>query len=153
MNLAGEIQQEFRAAQYKGLPTPILWIVDYFVIDGEGFRFGRFYRTAGWYSHILIWTSFATWLVANILFNSVIEYGAYFLCLTGLLQLSANLIWWVVRNPVPLVIPFEDNKIEPVFGFSYWLTFGTGNARALLIRELLINCVALQEFFALFWRL
>lgn len=64
------MQQEFRAAQYRGLPLPILWIVDYFVIDGEGQRYGRFYRTAGWYTHILMWTAFPCWLLAVILFKS-----------------------------------------------------------------------------------
>lgn len=100
--------------------------MDYFIIDGEGFRFGRFYRTAGWYCHILIWTSFATWLVANILFKSVIEYGAYYLGLTGLLQLLANIIWAVVRNANTLVIPFEDAELKPKYGFSFWLTLSNG---------------------------
>lgn len=68
--VAGHIQQQFRAAQIRGLPLPILWIVDYFVIDGEGFRFGRFYRTAGWYTHIVMWAAFACWLLAIILFRS-----------------------------------------------------------------------------------
>lgn len=126
MFLAGQLQQEFRAAQYRGLPTPILWVVDYFVIDGEGFRFGRFYRTAGWYSHILLWCAFTAWLVANILFRSVILYGAYCLGITGILQILANLIWLVVRNSNPLVIPFEEGVITMKFGFSYWLTLVTG---------------------------
>jgi len=53
--LAGLLQKTFRKGQRRGLPFPILWIAEYFVIDGEGIRFGRFYRTAGWYCHILLW--------------------------------------------------------------------------------------------------
>lgn len=53
--LAAEINQEFRAAQYKGLPYPILWVAEYFTFDGEGVRWGRNYRTAGWYTHIMEW--------------------------------------------------------------------------------------------------
>ncbi|KAJ8970438.1 hypothetical protein NQ314_001233 [Rhamnusium bicolor] len=123
---AGHLQQQFRAAQYRGLPLPILWIMDYFVIDGEGFRFGRFYRTAGWYTHIIMWTAFACWLLANILFTSVINYGAYFLGICGALQLVANLVWLVVRNPNPLVIPFEDGDMVTKYGFNYWATFVMG---------------------------
>lgn len=129
---AGKLQQEFRAAQYRGLPTPILWIVDYFVIDGEGYRHGRFYRTAGWYSHILMWTAFATWLTTVILCRSVIGYAAFFLGLTGALQLTANLVWLVVRNPSQLVIPFEDAEIRTKFGISYWITFANGSFNSII---------------------
>lgn len=125
--LAGRLQQQLRAAQIQGLPLPILWIMDYFVIDGEGFRFGRFYRTAGWYTHIVMWVSFTSWVLANILFRSVIRYGAYFLGLTGISLLSANLLWCVIRNPNPLVIPFEHDTIRMKYGFSFWLALFTGN--------------------------
>ncbi|KAF5286734.1 hypothetical protein FQR65_LT12467 [Abscondita terminalis] len=123
---AGLLQQQFRAAQYRGTPTPILWIIDYFVIDGEGYRFGRFYRTAGWYTHILIWAAFPCWLLAIILFRSVIRYGAYWLLLCGSLLVFANIVWSTIRNPFPLSIPFEDDVIVMKFGFSYWLCLCTG---------------------------
>ena len=123
---AGRIQREFREAQHRGLPTPIIWVVDYFVIDGEGYRHGRFYRTAGWYSHITMWTALPCWLLANILFTAVVHYGAYLLGLAGCLLLTSNLLWLVIRNPYPLVIPFESAIIVTKFGFSYWLTFCTG---------------------------
>ncbi|KAG5886749.1 hypothetical protein JTB14_019446 [Gonioctena quinquepunctata] len=123
---AGLLQRQFRAAQYRGLPLPILWIVDYFVIDGEGQRYGRFYRTAGWYTHIVMWTAFACWLLANILFRSVIHYGAYILGLCGILQLFANFIFLVVRNPFPLAIPFEVDTLVTKFGFHYWCNFCMG---------------------------
>lgn len=123
---AGRIQQEFRAAQLRGVPTPILWVVDYFVIDGEGYRHGRFYRTSGWYCHILMWTAFATWLLALILFRSVIIYGGYCLGMTGILQLAANLVWIVVKNPSPLYIPFDGADLRTSFGSSFWITFFNG---------------------------
>lgn len=126
MILAGRIQREFREGQRIGLPLPILWIVDYFIIDGEGFRYGRFYRTAGWYAHIAIWTAFPCWILANILFRSVIMYGAYFLAITGGLLLLSNLLWVVIRNPLPLEIPFEHETIILRYGASFWLTFLTG---------------------------
>lgn len=135
---AGTLQQEFRAAQYRGLPLPILWVIDYFVIDGEGYRHGRFYRTAGWYAHIAIWTAFPCWLMANILFRSVIRYGAYFLLIGGVLQLTANLIWCVVRNPNSLIIPFENATMTTKYGLSFWLNFSTGLTSVLLSILLII---------------
>ena len=54
-SLAGRFNQEYREAQFRGLPLPILWIAEYFTFDGEGIRWGRHYRQAGWYSHILMW--------------------------------------------------------------------------------------------------
>ncbi|XP_022909299.1 dual oxidase maturation factor 1-like [Onthophagus taurus] len=125
---AGRIQREFRAAQFTGLPLPILWVVDYFVIDGEGFRYGRFYRTAGWYAHIAIWTAFPCWIIANILFKAVVQYGAIFLGLAGGFLLLGNFLWAVIRNPLPLVIPFEDDILKFSYGSSFWITLITGLA-------------------------
>lgn len=124
---AGTFQQEFRKAQYHGTPTPILWVAEYFLIDGEGFRFGRFYRTAGWYTHIALWMAFPCWIIANILFRSLIRHGAYFLIGTGCLQLLGVLLWSVIRNPNELFIPFADGNIVTKYGITYWLTFASGD--------------------------
>lgn len=131
--LAGVFQQEFRKAQYHGTPTPILWVAEYFLIDGEGFRFGRFYRTAGWFTHIALWTAFSCWIIANILFKSLISYGAYFLACTGGLQLLGVLVWTSVRNYNELFIPFADGNITTKYGSTYWLTFASGNSSGILI--------------------
>ncbi|XP_021933136.1 dual oxidase maturation factor 1-like isoform X2 [Zootermopsis nevadensis] len=125
---AGVLQQSFRQAQNRGLPLPILWVVDYFTMDGEGLRYGRHYRTAGWYAHIAMWAAFPCWLLANVLFISVIRYGAYFSALTGALQLLACLLWVVVRNPNPLIIPFEAGNITTKYGIHFWLTLISGTA-------------------------
>lgn len=53
--IAGEIAQELRAAQFKGLPLPILWIAEYFAVDGELIRWGRSFRTAGWFTWQVLW--------------------------------------------------------------------------------------------------
>ncbi|CAH0546648.1 unnamed protein product [Brassicogethes aeneus] len=129
---AGRLQQQFRDAQHRGLPLPILWIADYFIIDGEGFRFGRFYRTAGWYAHILLWAAFATWILTIILNQCVIVYGGYFLFVTGCLQLCAVAVWSMVRNPIPLVIIFEDGNITTRYGPSYWFAMANGKSIYLL---------------------
>ncbi|XP_057657303.1 dual oxidase maturation factor 1-like isoform X1 [Diorhabda carinulata] len=123
---AGKLQREYRQAQYRGVPHPILWVVEYFIIDGEGLRYGRFYRTAGWYTHILMWTAFPCWILSVILFRSVIRYGAYFLGICGGLLLFGNFIYLVIRNPNTLKIHFEDDILTTKFGFHYWCTFALG---------------------------
>ena len=52
---AGRLNQEFRAAQFRGMPYPILWVAEYFTLDGEQIRWGRKFRQAGWYTHQFLW--------------------------------------------------------------------------------------------------
>jgi len=79
ISLAGRFNREYRAAQFRGLPFPILWIAEYFTFDGEGIRWGRHYRQAGWYAHICMWwvlhsyfllvlshKSFLVWITLNV---------------------------------------------------------------------------------------
>ncbi|XP_043248192.1 dual oxidase maturation factor 1-like isoform X2 [Colletes gigas] len=119
---AGLLQRNYRDAQKRGLPIPILWTVEYLTIDGEGIRFGRFYRTAGWYCHILLWAAFAGWILANIFLQTVGRYAAYFTATTGILQILACIVWIAVHNPTPLVIPFEDDTIRIRLGQHFWMT-------------------------------
>lgn len=53
---AGRFNREFRADQFRGVPYPIQWIAEYFTLDGEQIRWGRRFRVAGWYTHILLWS-------------------------------------------------------------------------------------------------
>lgn len=52
---AGRVAREFRAAEVRGMPYPILWIAEYFTLDGEQIRWGRKFRLGGWYAHIFLW--------------------------------------------------------------------------------------------------
>lgn len=52
---AGRVNREFRAAELRGMPYPILWISEYFTLDGEQIRWGRKFRLGGWYGHIFLW--------------------------------------------------------------------------------------------------
>lgn len=109
---SGRINREFRAAQWRGLPLPILWISEYFTLDGEDILWGRSYRLAGYYAWIMVWTAFPLWLLANILFFMVIRNGAYFLMLTGGSLLTANILYAGIRYGFqPMVIPFTAEKM------------------------------------------
>jgi len=124
---AGKINKQLRFGQQSGLPLPILWVVEYFVFDGELVRWGRNYRTSGWYTNEVLWTSFVLWIIANILsvFNPLYAGGAFFL--TGALMLTGTIIWTTLRlGYQPLIIPFEDSDLRTTYGADFWLVVSGG---------------------------
>ncbi|KAH3869203.1 dual oxidase maturation factor 1-like isoform X1 [Dreissena polymorpha] len=123
---AGPFNQAYRAAQYRGLPLPILWIAEYFTIDGEGISWGRHYRQAGWFSHISLWLCFPLWILTNVLFFVLLKYGACCLVLTGVCMNISNFIWYKCRNVNDLKIPFVAGFMEFSFGGSFYVCLGTG---------------------------
>ncbi|XP_062591374.1 dual oxidase maturation factor 1-like [Saccostrea cucullata] len=124
---AGRFNQEFRARQFRGTPFPIIWIAEYFVFDGEGVRWGRHYRQAGWYAHILMWLALPLWIITVILFFILLKYGAYMLMLTGGLMVSANITWATNRNPFELMIPFSaEHRLEFHYGPCFYVNLFTG---------------------------
>lgn len=136
---AGNINREFRRAQYKGLPYAILWIAEYFTIDGENIRWGRSYRMAGFYTHICLWTAFALWLITLILFMVVISYATFFLGLTGVVIVIGNIIYGTLRWGPDLVIPFTaHDKLEPHFGWCFYLSLITGIGCILLAIAIIV---------------
>ncbi|XP_061171546.1 dual oxidase maturation factor 1-like isoform X2 [Saccostrea echinata] len=124
---AGRFQQEFRSAQFRGTPLPVIWIAEYFIFDGEGIRWGRHYRQAGWYAHIMMWLALPLWILTIVLFFILLKYGAYFLMLTGGVMVIANILWATIRNVNELLIPFSaEHKLEFHFGPSFYLNLITG---------------------------
>ncbi|XP_072038743.1 dual oxidase maturation factor 1-like isoform X2 [Amphiura filiformis] len=107
---SGRINREFREAQWLGKPYPILWIAEYFTLDGEDIRWGRSYRLAGYYTWIILWTAFPLYLISLILFFNVVRYGAYFLMATGVTMITGNIIYASVRFGSEMIIPFTDEK-------------------------------------------
>lgn len=119
---AGLFNREYREAQLKGLPYPILWVAEYFTIDGEGIRFGRYYRQAGFYSHLMIWLAFPLWIIALILFKTTLQYASYFSMMTGGSLLIANILYATIQNPLPLEIPFSTEKVLIFhYGWCFWM--------------------------------
>ncbi|KAK2164702.1 hypothetical protein LSH36_60g05048 [Paralvinella palmiformis] len=124
---AGLFNREYRHAQNKGLPYPILWIAEYFTLDGEWIRWGRFYRQAGYYTHIMIWLSFSLWVLTLILFKMVVVYGGVISLLTGLSLLIANCIYGLMRNKNELVIPLTAEAVlDTTYGWCFWLCLING---------------------------
>uniref|UniRef100_A0A2P2I2M9 Dual oxidase maturation factor 1-like n=1 Tax=Hirondellea gigas TaxID=1518452 RepID=A0A2P2I2M9_9CRUS len=143
--MAGRIQREYREHQIRGTPLPILWVAEYFTFDGEGIRFGRHYRLAGYYAHICMWAALPAWLLTVILSNMVVKYGAYMLTLTGACLTSAALIWSSIRNPgLELKVPFDppEGILTTRFGANWYLALIVG----LICMLFGILVVCLEEF-------
>ncbi|XP_038078575.1 dual oxidase maturation factor 1-like isoform X2 [Patiria miniata] len=118
---SGRINREFREAQWSGKPLPVLWIAEYFALDGEDIRWGRTYRTAGFYTWIMVWTAFPLWILSMALSFMVLRYCGYFLMMTGGFLWLGNIMWAAVRfGSTNLIIPFSKEK---VLTFSYGPTF------------------------------
>ncbi|XP_015782301.1 dual oxidase maturation factor 1 [Tetranychus urticae] len=127
----GHLKYQYGQSASKGLPIPILWVLDYFTIDGEDYRFTRFYQHAGWYCHTLLWFSFGCWLLSSCLFCIVIEYGSLMMMVTGLCLIATNIIWAFHSNPIPLEIPFRSpngkvNYLHPDYSWAYWINLTNG---------------------------
>uniref|UniRef100_H2Z2I0 Dual oxidase maturation factor 1 n=1 Tax=Ciona savignyi TaxID=51511 RepID=H2Z2I0_CIOSA len=124
---AGRINQEFRQAQYRGVPLPIQWIAEYFTLDGELIRWGRSYRTAGWFTNEVLWTAVPVWLIANILSGVVLFYAGCMFMLTSAFMFVSLIIWSTIKwGSQPLTIPFEDAVLNPHYGASFWLVLAGG---------------------------
>ncbi|GFS47752.1 dual oxidase maturation factor 1 [Trichonephila inaurata madagascariensis] len=148
---AGRLNREYRAAQWKGLPYPILWVVEYFTIDEGNFRHGRYYRIAGWNCHIALWMAFPLWLLSNILFFMVIRYGAYFLSLTGGCLLLTNLLFASIRNAVPVDLRFQSRPLVLHYDWCFWLVLFTGLLCELLAVIIIFMDLRFPEEIAVFF--
>ncbi|XP_052263287.1 dual oxidase maturation factor 1-like isoform X2 [Dreissena polymorpha] len=124
---ANQFNQEYRAAQFRGLPLPILWVAEYFTLDDEWLRWGRHYRESGLYASIALWISLVFWVLANILVFMLLRYNAYMVTLTGLTMCTSVVIKHNFQNPAPLRIPFSaEHVLHMNYGYSFWMCFFTG---------------------------
>lgn len=123
---ASLLNRMFREMQRRGSPYPILFVAEYFTPDGEGLRWGRFYRNAGYFTHIMVWAALPLWILSLILFKMVIRYGAYCSVMTGTSLMVANIIYSYLRNSNQLEIPFPDATLNFHWGWSFWMCLSMG---------------------------
>ena len=77
--------------------------------------------------------SFATYLMAILLYIFVIRYGAWWTVITGSVMILACFSYGVIIiNDPELKIPFQDDILEPKFGWSWYLVLFTGIATLFL---------------------
>ncbi|MCL4134456.1 UNVERIFIED_CONTAM: hypothetical protein GTU68_013961 [Idotea baltica] len=120
------MSHHYHEALEKGLPYPILTAAEYLTLDKEGLSWGRAYRNAGYYAGIVLWSAFATWILANILLLNVPRYGAYLMMLTGYLMIISAILFWSLKPKTPLVMRFEETLITFHLGWCFWMTLVVG---------------------------
>ncbi|XP_012059858.1 PREDICTED: dual oxidase maturation factor 1 [Atta cephalotes] len=125
---SGEMTSAFKQALHQGAPFPIISLAEYFSLHQEGFSWGSRYREAGYYASIMLWTSFASWLMMNLLLMMVPRYGAYGMIFTGLCMLLTNLIYSTLLPCEPLIAHIEGSILSFNLGWNYWLVLSAGAA-------------------------
>ncbi|XP_067686200.1 dual oxidase maturation factor 1-like isoform X2 [Haliotis asinina] len=110
----------------RGLPDPILRVVEHLCADAGGLRWGKAFHTSGAFACALLWTSFAFWIVTNILLFSVICYGGYTFTLTGFSMSLTCVVYHVCQPRNSLMISYGEHILRTHYGWSFWLILVTG---------------------------
>ncbi|CAH1170058.1 unnamed protein product [Phaedon cochleariae] len=121
-----QMGNSFKEALIRGLPFPILTIAEYFTVGQEGLAWGGQYRAAGYFAIIMLWTSFAIWMLMNLMLIVVPRYGALLMTLCGFLLLSTVCGYFGMLPETPLVIHVEGAVLNFEFGWCYWLVLIAG---------------------------
>lgn len=123
-----QLEEEYKTALIKGLPFPILTVIEYLAVDAEGFCWGRNYREAGYYTSIFLWAAFVLWVCMNMLLVIVPRYGAYLMTATGGMMMFSDFVYWWLLPGKPLVIHVEGVTLTFELGWCFWLTLVAGFA-------------------------
>lgn len=79
------------------------------------------------FTNILIHrTAFSCWIVSNIMLQFVSRYTAYSIGIVGGLQILTCILWVIIRNETPLIIPFENGTLTLHFGLHFWMSLTCG---------------------------
>jgi hypothetical protein len=130
---AAHINRDFRASQFRGVPYPIQWIAEYFTLDGEQIRWGRYYRYAGYYCHIMMWTCFPIWvLMCGVFAFGSLKQALQLMGFLGFFMILAPLVYGslIKADPtVPLQFPFPSGVLTISYGWAFYtiLAFGLFN--------------------------
>ncbi|XP_033724630.1 dual oxidase maturation factor 1-like [Pecten maximus] len=117
---------ELKECLTRGLPDPVVAIVEYLATDQGGLRWGRGFTMAGYIAHILLWTSFSFWFLANILLCSVVFYGAALYTLTGICMILSNISYHVLQPTRDMRMLCSDSDFTIKYGICFWAVFAVG---------------------------
>lgn len=134
-----QMRREYHQALERGLPYPILTVVEYLSQDDGGFSWSRQYRAAGYYTSMLLWVSASVCVLMFCLHCAAPKYGIYAMQALGVLLLLTNLNYatLVPRGDQKLVIPFEGQSLTFRFGWNFWLVLVGGKFK----RPRTVSCV------------
>uniref|UniRef100_A0A6G1S339 DUOXA-like protein C06E1.3 n=1 Tax=Aceria tosichella TaxID=561515 RepID=A0A6G1S339_9ACAR len=134
-----QMRLEYQQALERGLPYPILTVVEYLSQDDAGFSWSRQYRAAGYYTSMLLWVSASVCVLMFCLHCAAPKYGIYAMQALGILLLLTNLNYatLVPRGDQKLVIPFEGQSLTFRFGWNFWLVL-VGGCLSLLVGTIIV---------------
>lgn len=137
----------------RGLPQPLVSVLDFFYVDAAGLRFGREVWFAGYIANILLWTSFAFWVASNVLLCSVIWYGAACLTLCGVSMITTSVTYHLLSPQYPIRMSCGEEHLALYYGWCFWsvLVFGILTTIVGLVLFLLEHKVPekMAEFFVI----
>ena len=71
-------------------------------------------------------TAFVFWIISSVLLLSVVCYGAFMFCLTGVAMVLTCVVYHVCQPPIALTIHFGDSVLTTRYGWCFWLTLASG---------------------------
>ncbi|RCN43905.1 hypothetical protein ANCCAN_10106 [Ancylostoma caninum] len=122
--------EELRSAYQRGLPYPILSILEYFSLNQDAFDWGRHYRTAGHYTSAAVSLALGCWSLAVVFLLLLPHFYNRAMLATGLSALLACLLY-LVMAPCQLEIGFVGTEGKRIvmkmsFQWSFYCVFAVG---------------------------
>ncbi|EYC19949.1 hypothetical protein Y032_0023g792 [Ancylostoma ceylanicum] len=115
-----KMEKELSNALVKGLPFPILKVIEY--LSGDGFSWGRQYRVAGYYTACMLWLSFYTWIISFVCLAFLPHYFARCIFYTGTFMGIGDLIF-VLNIPRQMYIRFPTQDGDTLLKFRLSICF------------------------------
>jgi len=125
---AADMRDQIQEALQRGLPLPILTVMNYLSHQEEGFRWSVDLRLAGFYCQFILTITLITWAWMNIFFLVIPRYGAATMIVMGLLALLSVLVYWLLLPARELVIYLSGNQLRFKMGGCYWTVLVAGFA-------------------------
>ncbi|VDK45537.1 unnamed protein product [Anisakis simplex] len=106
------MEKELENSLRKGLPYPILKVIEYLSVDRAGFVWGRQYRLAGYYTLCMLWTTFGMWLIQMLMLCLAPHYFYKMVMTVGSCMLFADFIYFLyIPKNLQIRFPSEDGVI------------------------------------------
>uniref|UniRef100_A0A915B388 DUOXA-like protein n=1 Tax=Parascaris univalens TaxID=6257 RepID=A0A915B388_PARUN len=131
----GSMGDELQMAYRKGLPYPMLKLLEYFSLNEASFDWGRKYRLAGHYAGASLWMGFAFWIIQVIILCVVPHNYAKIAIASGIFILNGALVY-AFLCPRQLNILFTGvsgniTVLEMHYGICFFATLFAGFLNAL----------------------
>uniref|UniRef100_A0A3P9PK69 Dual oxidase maturation factor 2 n=2 Tax=Poecilia reticulata TaxID=8081 RepID=A0A3P9PK69_POERE len=119
-------EEEYEQALIKGLPNPILYIVEKFTLSSPcGMIFQ--YSYSGRFASATLWTAFCCWILANILFFLPdVVYAGYMTMATAAFIFFSMASFSTIKNVPRCVFSIGEDSFVTEYSHSFWLALATG---------------------------